>query len=451
MLASLACLLVQCGGRARFDASILDGGPTLVDQEGASSIEAGRGTASPGSTNRDAGDEGATSTVDAAGDDGAFADAADGHALVDVAAVSVGTTSACSVLSGGSVQCWGDNALGELGTGTTNSSSTPAAVAGLTGVTAISVGTETACAVLSGGTVECWGYNGVGKLGNGATTGPDSCCVVVDPAVPNAPCVNHPCSMVPVPVTGLAHGMAISVGSNFACALLSGGTVQCWGDNQFGELGNGTFTGPQTCCVLESPDGAGCGTFESCSSTPVAVAGLTGVTAIFVGDGTACAVLSGGAVKCWGNNTDGTLGNGMSTGPDTSSAGAPCSPTPVDVTGLTGATAVSIGVDFACALLSGGTVQCWGLNLYGELGNGSTAGPDSCSVNPCSTTAMAVPGLTGATDISASGNAACAVLQGGTVRCWGDNVYGELGNGTTIGPDTCAGAPCSTMPVVVQQ
>jgi alpha-tubulin suppressor-like RCC1 family protein len=114
-----------------------------------------------------------------------------------------------------------------------------------------------------------------------------------------------------------------------ACALLSGGTVECWGYN----IGNGTSTL--------------CNGTNVCSSTPTAVSGLSGATAISVGGQSACALLSGGTVECWGN-------------------------TPVAVSGLSGATAISVGGQSACALLSGGTIECWGSNDEGQLGNGTT-------------------------------------------------------------------------------
>src|SRR5580700_3923872 len=183
---------------------------------------------------------------------------------------------------------------------------------------AVSVGEESACALLSGGTVECWGYNGAPST-----------------------------ALKPVEVSGLSGATAISVGQRSACALLSGGTVECWGNNAYGELGNGTTTN---------------------SSTPVAVSGLTGATAISVGGLSACALLSGGTVECWGYNQYGELGDGTTTGPATCS-GSACSVTPVAVSGLTGVTAASVGVLSACALLPGGTVECWGYNASGELGN----------------------------------------------------------------------------------
>jgi alpha-tubulin suppressor-like RCC1 family protein len=328
-----------------------------------------------------------------------------------VTAISAGF-SACARLSDGTVECWGDNTYGELGNGTTNTSSNPipVAVSGLTGVTAIAAGYYDTCALLSNGTVECWGDNSYGELGNGSSTGPDTCS-------------QGPCSTTPVAVSGLSGVTAISVGDYFACTLVSGGTVECWGYNAEGELGNGSSTGPDTCS--QGP----------CSTTPVAVSGLSGVTAISAGGNSACALLSGGTVECWGGNGGGELGNGTTID----------SSIPVAVSGLSGVTAVSVGSDFACALLSGGTVECWGGSSAGDLGNGPT---DASTVVA---TPVAVSGLSGVTAISATGGYgfACALLSGGTVECWGDNEFGELGIGTTTGPDTCNSEPCSTTPVAV--
>ena len=188
--------------------------------------------------------------------------------------------------------------------------------------------------------------------------------------------------------------------------------MQCWGENSYGELGNGTTSGPDVCGGHVIPA-------YRCSTTPVAVQGLTGATAVSVGSYWACALLSGGTVQCWGDGV---------TGDDCGDAGSACSSTPVAVPWFTGATAISVG-DPVCALLSGGSVECWG---------------DSA-------TPVAVPGLAGATAISAGGLSACSLLSGGTVQCWGDNTVGELGIGTSTGPDTCAsGGQCSPTPVTVQ-
>jgi len=158
-------------------------------------------------------------------------------------------------------------------------------------------------------------------------------------------------SSTPVAVTGLSGATVISVGEDSVCALLSGSTIECWGDNEYGQLGNGTTT--TNAC--------------ECSTTPVAVSGLSGATAISAGYESSCALLSGGTVECWGDNNVGQLGNGTTT-----TTGCYCSTTPVAVSGLSGATTISAGYDAACALLSGGTVECWGYNDEGQLGNGTT-------------------------------------------------------------------------------
>jgi alpha-tubulin suppressor-like RCC1 family protein len=203
-------------------------------------------------------------------------------------------------------------------------------------------------------------------------------------------------SSTPVEVMGLTSATEISVGQENECALLSGGTVNCWGYNGVGDLGDGTTAD---------------------SSTPVAVTGLSGVTQISTNGDTSCALLTGGTVECWGGNEFGALGDGTTTD----------SSTPVAVTGLSGVTQISVGADENCALLTGGTVDCWGYNGVGELGNGTTTN---------SSIPVAVTGLSGVSAISSGWEAACALLNAGTVDCWGDNEYGELGIGTTTDSST---------------
>jgi alpha-tubulin suppressor-like RCC1 family protein len=185
----------------------------------------------------------------------------------------------------------------------------------------------------------------------------------------------------------------VSIGLVSACAVTAGGAVQCWGDNQAGELGNGSTTG---------------------SLVPVQVTGLTsGVTGVSVGYDSVCALTTGGGVECWGTDSLGTLGNNSTTN----------SSVPVQVTGLTsGVTVVSTGIGFTCAVTAGGSVQCWGANNSGQLGNNSTTG----SLVPVQVSGLA----SGATGVSIGALSACAVTAGGAIQCWGDNTYGELGNGS---------------------
>jgi putative cell wall-binding protein/alpha-tubulin suppressor-like RCC1 family protein len=351
-------------------------------------------------------------------------------AVPAVTTVSTGYTHSCALNSTGGVDCWGANALGELGNGTTTRSARPVHVIGLrVGVIAVSASAGHACALTSGGAVKCWGYNVYGQLGNGTTTnstvpvdvvglgagvtavtaGPlESCAVTTVGAVKcwgftrdgQPGNVTTKLSSVPVDVVGLGSGVvSVALGGNFSCALTSGGGVKCWGFNEVGQLGNGTSTD---------------------SSVPVDVVGLaSGVVSVSAGDQHSCALTSGGAVKCWGGAPwSGQLGNG----------GTSSSSVPVDVIGLgSGVVSVSAGQGHTCAVTLGGAVRCWGENDYGQLGNGSVTGSGLGVGVP-----VDVVGLgSGAVMVAGGGRHTCAVTSDGAVKCWGENTDGELGDGTT--------------------
>jgi alpha-tubulin suppressor-like RCC1 family protein len=291
-------------------------------------------------------------------------------------AVTAGDYHACALTSGGAVQCWGGNQFGQLGDGTTTNRLTPVTVSGLTtGVVAVTAGDYHTCARTSGGAVQCWGANFNGRLGDGTT-------------------VDHP---TPVAVNGLTSGVVtVAAGAHHTCAVASGGAAWCWGANFNGQLGDGT--------TIDAP-------------TPVAVSGLTsGVAAVAPGLYHSCAVTIAGAVRCWGNNANGQLGEG--------SALPAFRTTPVPVAGLgSSVVAVTAGEMHTCASTSAGAVFCWGGNNLGQLGDGTTTG--RLAPTPVTGLGSAVAG------IAAGWWHTCALTTGGRVLCWGYNGNGGLGDGTT--------------------
>ncbi len=196
--------------------------------------------------------------------------------LSEVTAISEGDTFSLALLKNGTVKAWGSNECGQLGNGSTVSSSTPVEVSELTGVVAIAAGFNHGLALLENGTVKSWGCNEWGQLGNGSTTASD----------------------VPVTVSSLSGATAISAGADFSLARLSSGKVSSWGANNEGQLGDGDEEGPESCVS------------SICSKVPVEVVELSGVTAISAGEEHALALLENGTVKAWGEGGEGRLGNG---------------------------------------------------------------------------------------------------------------------------------------------
>ncbi|MBI2061611.1 MAG: hypothetical protein HYT87_17870, partial [Nitrospirae bacterium] len=276
----------------------------------------------------------------------------------------------CSLLSNGTVKCWGNNQSGQLGDGTTANKTTPVAVSSLSGSVAVAGGGNQTCSLLSNGTVDCWGYNFYGQLGDGTT-------------------VNK---TTPAAVIGLSGAVAVAGGYYHTCSLLSDGTVKCWGWNPSGQLGDGTTAD---------------------RLTPITVSSLSGGVALAVGYWHTCSLLSDGTVKCWGLNSSGQLGDGTTAN----------RLTPIAVSSLFGGVAIVVGYDHTCSLLSDGTVKCWGNNQYGQLGDGTLL------VNK--TTPVAVSGLSGGVAVAAGREYTCSLLSDGTMKCWGRNFYGQLGDGTT--------------------
>lgn len=291
-----------------------------------------------------------------------------------ITAVTVGSSRSCAITSAGGAKCWGQNIYGGVGNGDSIDQTSPVNVSGLSsGVLAMDGGAYHTCALLSGGVVKCWGWNAGGNLGDGTYTNRST----------------------PVSVINLPSGVvAISVGSTHSCALTSAGAVWCWGGNYNGQVGDGTYTD---------------------RTSPTQVSGLTsGVVQISVGAEHSCALTSDGGVKCWGIGTHGELGNNSNTKQNT----------PVAVSGLTsGVTSIGLGNYHTCAVLSSGEAKCWGYNGSSRLGDGTTTNRN---------TPVTVSGLTsGVLGIAGGDSHTCAITTSATVKCWGNNDLGQLGDGTT--------------------
>jgi alpha-tubulin suppressor-like RCC1 family protein len=234
-------------------------------------------------------------------------------------------------------------------------------------------------------------------------------------------------SEVPSAVSGLSGVTALAGGGRDALALLSNGTVVAWGANNWGQLGDGTDTGPSTCHAAFA---SASGYVVPCSTAPVPVSGLSGVVAIAAGAQHNMALLSNGTVMMWGANESGQLGDGSMSGPDhcyKQEEPTQCSTSPRPVSGLSEVTAISAGQNYCLALLRNGTVMGWGSNENGELGRGDSDWGEDVPAP--------VSGLSGVTAIAAGGDSGLALLSNGTVMAWGANELGELGNGTLTQSD----------------
>ena len=353
-----------------------------------------------------------------------------------LSSMSAGEAHTCATVGDG-VKCWGDNTQGQLGTGDAN----PRGVApGQMGdnllvvalapgdqVSAVTAGGTHSCALLRSGQVKCWGDNSYGQLGVGDRRTRGLFHDDLGAALPAAK-------------LGGSSALAISAGRAHTCALLPSrdGEVTCWGDNRSGQLGVGD----------RLPRGTGEG--ATGDPAPVDLGSAGGVFAISAGANHSCALLSNGAVKCWGANDDGQLGQGDVRARGTGPGEMGDQLGPVDLGPGRLATAVAAGGAHTCALLDDGTVKCWGANSAGQLGLGATdnRGGKAGQMGSHLPAVDLGPGK-GALAIATGAAHSCALLSDGLVKCWGANLFGQLGQGDTQNRGGAAGELADQPPVAL--
>ncbi len=311
--------------------------------------------------------------------------------------VSAGAGHTCAVSSTHRLYCWGDGGLGRLGDGTDRSSPVPVAVNADVRFQAVSAGGDATCG-LSGVEAYCWGNNGARQLGTGTKPG----------------------MWTPARVAGGHAFTTVAIGTLHACGLSVTDRAYCWGADWAGQVGNGP-----------PPSGL----------APLAVMDEEAFTAIALGWLFTCGIASDGTARCWGFNDRMQLGvptvvescvwpNGTP---------APCSTTPVAVTGGRSFVSVVAGREHACGLDADGQAWCWGGNAFGQRGDGTT------QVSPDPSPVVDAPALVA---LTAGDRHTCGLDVDGRIWCWGYNGRGALGTDATF--DSCDGGLCSTRPVVVQ-
>ncbi|MFM2310082.1 MAG: hypothetical protein RLY87_2204, partial [Chloroflexota bacterium] len=304
----------------------------------------------------------------------------------------------CARTSDGVVTCWGDNSYGELGDGTTGTSAaTPVVASVIEGSMHIAVGWHHACSITTDRTVVCWGWNSQRQLGNSVT---------VDAVTPQV-------------VFDVVGAKQLALGATHACAVLQTGKVMCWGGNSYGQLGQGNTN----------------------TYTKAIGVALTGVTSISASNNHTCAVTSTRNVYCWGANTYGQSGGTVMTS-------NVLSPTLIKRSGasapltLANVAGVETSTGHSCAYDTAGAVYCWGDNFYGQLAKDPATVFSSAIA--ASVSGFASSADTRVVELALGEKHTCALQANDTIKCWGNNQYGQLGNGAT-------GTTVVTTPVEVVQ
>jgi cysteine-rich repeat protein len=332
--------------------------------------------------------------------------------------VAAGRSHVCALGADGAMKCWGYNGFGQLGLGDVMDrgkspnhmgGKLPRVDLGASAAAFVAAGHDHTCAMFEGGAVSCWGNNGFGQLGLGGVEhrGDES--------------NEMGAALALVDLGPGKTATALAAGANHTCVVLDSGKIKCWGKNFVGELGLGDRK--------TRGDGPG----EMGSILPEVDVGMgRTASALALGAGHSCALLEGGAVKCWGFNDEGQLGLGISgyVGDDPGEMGETLAE--VDLGAGRSAIAIAAGDHHTCALLGGGAAKCWGRNDRGQLGLGDTLprgdGPGEMG-DALPEVELGPSGEIIA--IAAGGSFTCALFFDGAIKCWGDNTFGRLGLGDT--------------------
>ena len=334
----------------------------------------------------------------------------------------------CALTPEGQAWCWGDDQVGQLGNGLAGASAAPSRVRGGLAFAELSAGGRFTCGATTLAEPYCWGHGASGRLGTGS--------------IDDSP--------VPVPVVATAGMLEIAAGWSHSCGLSAGGQASCWGNG--GALGvplkysttalvvgqelqfRSIAVGDGFSCALGADGAALCwganrdgqlGTpVVDHSDAPVLVAGNLVFDTVAAGPWHACGLTPAGALHCWGANAWGQLGDGSTTS----------SAIPVAAAAGFAFTALSVGNGFTCALAADGRAYCWGANRSGQLGAPPTG--EECGGVSCSRSPVAVTGDLRFASLSAGGTHACGIATDGRAWCWGANVAGQLGDGTTAARPT---------------
>ncbi len=354
-----------------------------------------------------------------------------------IGSVAVGALYGCALTDDRDVLCWGLNEYGQLGNGTVDSRLTPTLVEGLNeDIAAIAVADSIvgnySCALTVVGSVKCWGSNLNGALGvdQSLVCTHDPIKLTHDASAASG--FDIPCTTNPIDVPGLqAEATSISTGPTRACAVLNDTGVKCWGETSAAQRRSGTtswISGPDDVCVSHDELG-------QCTER------LQGIKEVAVAHDHTCALTTDGHVKCWGLNSRGQLGARSS---DTcTGANEPCSVVPIEVCesyseegvcegALSDVVAIAAESLLSCAVTSIGALKCWGSGALGGPARDTCYRPQTNDPVGCNQTPVTVTGLgSGVRSVDiGSYHKACAVLAEGSVKCWGSNFRGQLGDGT---------------------